>query len=166
MYAARASEVTLILQFDGRHSEPSVSEMKREIEYLMHGSGVELSWRNYSDVSASESFPRIVLVKFHGSCETRAFAGRAPDDGMPLGYSHISNGEIIPFADVECDHIRSELRSADDRMLGRAMGRVLAHELHHIIDRTRSHTRTGLLRKSFSPQDLMADRTVSSPFTR
>jgi hypothetical protein len=170
--ASAAGPVTLILQFDGRHSELSVSEMKRELQNLLRDSGTELSWRNSAELSPAESFPSVVVVTFHGSCEMRPFQPLQPNDGAPLGFSHISNGEIIPFADVECDRIRSELRSGhgaigpgDDRMLGRALGRVLAHELHHIIDRSRTHERTGLLRKSLSPQDLIADRTLSSPFT-
>ncbi len=162
-----AGRVTLILQFDGRHSELSIDEMKRELENIMRGSGTELSWRNAEDISSSESFPSVVVVTFHGSCEMRPFAPPLPIEDAPLGYSHISNGEILPFADVECDRIRSELRSGhgaigpgDDRMLGRALGRVLAHELHHIIDHTCTHEHSGLFRKSLSPQDLIADRSL------
>jgi len=170
--ASAAGPVTLILQFDGRHSELSVSEMKLELQNLMRNSGTELSWRNSAELSPAESFPSVVVVTFHGNCEMRPFQPLQAYEGAPLGYSHISNGEVIPFADVECDRIRSELRAGhgaigpgDDRMLGRALGRVLAHELHHIIDRTRTHERNGLLQKSLSPQDLVADRAFSSSFT-
>ncbi len=165
--ASAARQVTLILQFDGRHSELSVSEMKRELQNLMRASGTELNWRNSGDISPTESFPSIIVITFHGSCEMRPAAPPFPDLATPLGYAHISNGEILPFADVECDRIRSELRSGhgaigpgDDRLLGRALGRVLAHELHHIIDRTRTHEHSGLFRKSLSPQDLVADRSL------
>jgi len=166
-----AEPVTLILQFDGRHSEQSVGEMKRELQSIMRGSGTELSWRISNEVSASESFPNLVVVTFHGSCAMTPFTSTLSEGGLPLGYSHVSDGEIIPFADVECDRIRRELRSihgtltaGDDRVLGRALARVLAHELHHIIDHTRTHERTGLFRKSLSPQDLTSDRTLSSSF--
>lgn len=165
--ASAAGRVTIILQFDGHHSELSVNEMKRELQTIMRGSGTELSWRNAGDISSSDSFPSVVVVTFHGSCEMRPFAPPLPSEEVPLGYSHISNGEILPFADVECDRIRSELRSGhgaigpgDDRMLGRALGRVLAHELHHIIDHTCTHEHSGLFRKSLSPQDLIADRSL------
>ena len=170
--ASAAGQVTLILQFDGRHSALSVSEMKHELQNIMRESGTELSWRNSGELSPAESFPSLIVVTFHGSCEMRPTPPLPPNDGAPLGYSHISNGEIIPFADVECDRVRGELRAGhgvigpgDDRMLGRALGRVVAHELHHIIDHTRAHERTGLLRKSLSPQDLIADRTLSLSFT-
>ncbi len=89
-----------------------------------------------------------------------------PSEPVALASTHLSGGHIIPFADVECDRIRSSLRSAHaesgntgNLLFGRAMGRVLAHELHHIIDRTRAHTPHGITRKSLSPRDLIADRT-------
>jgi len=170
--AFATSEVTIILRFDHRHSDSAVNEMKRELQNVMHDSNVELRWRSFDEISRAESFAHIVVVTFHGSCETKPFATPLPDEPTALGYSHVSDGEVIPFAEVECDRVRSELRTARtplgpeaDRLLGRAMGRVLAHELHHIIDHTRTHSHTGLFRKSLSPHDLIADRTWSSSFT-
>ena len=163
--AFATAKVTLVLQFDARHSESSVSAMQQELQSLMRESGVELSWRRASELSASDSFPSVVVVTFHGSCEMNTLAPPLPSQPVALGYSHVSGGDVIPFADVECDHVRSSLRSAHaefgpggDVLLGRALGRVLAHELHHIIDHTRAHNQHGLTRKSLCPQDLIADR--------
>jgi len=164
--AFATARVTLILQFDAAHSEQSVSEMKTELQSLMRNSGVELSWRRIDELSSSDSFPSLVVVTFHGSCEMKPLAPPLPGEPVALASTHVSDGHIIPFADVECDRIRSSLRSAHaesgsagDLLFGRAMGRVLAHELHHIIDRTRAHTAHGITRKSLSPRDLIADRT-------
>jgi hypothetical protein len=156
--------LTLILQFDSVHSERSVSEMKTELQNLMRGSGVELNWRRLDEVSASDSFPSIVVVTFHGSCEMKPVTAPLPSGPVALAYSYVSSGQVIPFADVECDRLRDSLRSArtgpgfpGDVLFGRALGRVLAHELHHILERTRSHTQQGISRKSLSPDDLIAD---------
>jgi hypothetical protein len=163
--AYATARVTIVFQFDSQHSERSVSEMKHELESQMRGSGVELNWRRLEELSASDSFPSVVVVTFHGSCEVKPTAPSVPSEPVVLAYSHISNGRIIPFADVECDHVRSSLGSnstaagpASELLFGRALGRVLAHELHHIIDQTRSHTHRGISRKSLSPRDLTADR--------
>jgi hypothetical protein len=163
--AFATARVTLVLQFDTRHSESSVSEMQHELQSLMRDSGVELSWRRAGEISASDSFPSVVVVTFHGSCEMNTLAPPLPSEPVALGYSHVSGGDIIPFAAVDCDQVRSSLRSAHaefgpggDALLGRALGRVLAHELHHIIDRTRTHNQHGISRKSLSPRDLIADR--------
>ena len=163
--AFATARVTLVLQFDAQHSESSVSAMQQELQSLMRDSGVELSWRRAGELSASDSFPSVVVITFHGSCEMNTLAPPLPSQAVALGYSHVSGGEVIPFAEVECDHVRSSLRSAHaefgrdgDVLLGRALGRVLAHELHHIIDGTRAHGQHGISRKSLSPRDLIADR--------
>src|SRR5712671_3001237 len=164
--AFATARVTLVLQFDAAHSEQSVSEMKSELQSLMRDAGVELNWRRIDELSSSDSFPSVVVVTFHGSCEMKPLAPPLPSEPVALASTHVSDGHVIPFADVECDRIRSSLRSAQaesgnagDLLFGRAMGRVLAHELHHIIDRTRAHTQRGITRKSLSPRDLIADRT-------
>lgn len=161
--AFAAGPVTLILQFEAQHSEPSVNEMKRELQSLMRHSGVELNWRTLNEISSTDSFPSIVVVTFHGTCQTKPWAPPLPTDPVALAYAHVSNGTVIPFADVECDHVRSSLTSTpgarSELLFGRALGRVLAHELHHIIGRTSAHTQQGISRKSLSARDLIADRT-------
>jgi hypothetical protein len=164
--AFATARVAIILQFDAHHSESSVSEMKRELQSLMRDTGVELHWRRLDELSASDSFPSVVVVTFHGSCEMKAVPPPLSSEPVALAYTHVSNGNVIPFADVECDHIRNSLGPAriasgarGDLLFGRALGRVLAHELHHIIDRTRAHTQHGISRKSLSARDLIADRT-------
>lgn len=163
--AFATARVTIILQFDSQHSERSVGEMKHELQSVMRSSGVELSWRRADELSASDSFPSVVVVTFHGSCEMKPLAPPLPSEPVALAYSHVSNGKVIPFADVECDRVRSSLVSehtalgpGGDLLFGRALGRVLAHELHHIINQTRAHTHQGVSRKSLSARDLIADR--------
>ncbi|MBZ5593445.1 MAG: hypothetical protein LAP39_14475 [Acidobacteriia bacterium] len=161
--AFAAARVTLILQFEAQHSESSVNEMKRELQNLMRGSGVELNWRSLDDTSASDSFPSVVIVTFHGTCVMNPLVSPLPSEPVALAYAHVSNGTVIPFADVECDRVRSALTSTpgarSELLFGRALGRVLGHELHHIIERTRAHTQHGITRKSLSGRDLIADRT-------
>jgi len=164
--AFAAAKVTVVLQFEARHSETSINEMKRELQSQMRSSGVELNWRQIDELSASDSFPSLVVIKFHGNCEATAHATPLSSEPVALAYTHVSNGNVIPFADVECDRIRNSLASAqigyssrNDLLFGRAVGRVIAHELHHIIGRTRAHTPHGVSRKCLSPQELIADRT-------
>jgi hypothetical protein len=44
-----------------------------------------------------------------------------------------------------------------DTFLGRALGRVLAHEIGHYLLGTAQHTMRGLMRAQFTPQDLLED---------
>jgi len=73
------------------------------------------------------------------------------------------DGKVLPFSDVECDRVRASIRSANGRqlsdlVLGRALARVLAHELYHVLARTPTHARAGLAKRSLSGIELSSDR--------
>jgi hypothetical protein len=48
-------------------------------------------------------------------------------------------------------------------VFGRALGRVVAHELYHILALTTEHAEAGVAKPSFSAQDLMSDRFSFNP---
>jgi hypothetical protein len=86
-----------------------------------------------------------------------------PNPGA-LGWTHMSDGVILPFSDVDCGRIRSfiqkSIRKQDplDRevILGRAIGRVLAHELYHVLANTEQHGTCGVGRAVYSVQELLS----------
>ena len=45
-----------------------------------------------------------------------------------------------------------------DFLYGRAMARVVAHELYHILMQTTEHARSGVARSCFSTEDLLTER--------
>ena len=63
------------------------------------------------------------------------------DERGYYAFTHVSDGNVLPFSEVECDKIASSIRPEmsksqwhdRDSVLGRAMGRVLAHELYHML---------------------------------
>lgn len=83
---------------------------------------------------------------------------------VPLGWTHISRGVILPFADVDCQAISGLIQKrllampAEDRKAtyGRALGRVVAHELYHIFANTVRHSFRGVGRSSFTVRELLS----------
>jgi hypothetical protein len=77
----------------------------------------------------------------------------------------VSDGQILPFTDVACDRVRDFLQAGlltfpvEDReqKYGRALGRVLAHELYHIFANTLRHGSVGVAKESYSVLDLLSD---------
>ena len=81
-----------------------------------------------------------------------------------LGWTEISDGAILPFIHVDCERVRTFLQTTllgyrpqdRERAYGRALGRVLAHELYHVYGDTPKHTARGVAKEKYSVADLLA----------
>lgn len=159
------ASLTVVFQFDGPHSEKSFQEMKQELGGILKDSGIQIDWRERDQVSSSESFSNLVVVKFRGVCKIDTAADGDAQPG-PLAFTHTSDGAILPFSEVECDRVRSTLLRATPRqtnghsevVFGRALARVLAHELYHVLAGTPSHSRQGLTQRALSGSQLASDQ--------
>jgi len=162
--------LTILFRFDGPTSDAGFQEMRRELRLLLAPSNVQLHWRDRTTITASDSFDRLVVVDFHGQCRMETGYALLEED-QPLGWTHVMDGEILPFADVQCDRVRASLHSArwgspnqhSDLTLGRALARVLAHELYHILAHTTSHAPGGIAKRALSGDELASSRLT---FTR
>ena len=75
---------------------------------------------------------------------------------------------VLPFSDVDCDAVRGFLqkemlsRPVDSReeIYGRALGRVLAHELYHVLAGTAIHGACGIAKSGYTVTDLLAREFV------
>jgi len=160
------ADLTVLLDFEDTHAARPVAAMEAEAEKLLTASGVSVAWRPIHDILPGESFPKLAVVKFTGHCELTPLAPAAPEDGSPLGFTHSVDGRIIPFGEVECDRVRGTLAQAHqaiapetrDALFGRALGRVLAHELFHILSGSTAHANRGLMQRYLSAAKLVEDR--------
>src|SRR5580658_5259632 len=94
------SGLTVILDFKGLHSGASVSEMEREAGSIMKSSGVQLDWRLAGDQSLH--YNNLVVMTFRGSCSFGVPLRRYYEPG-PYASTKITDGEVQPFGDVDCD---------------------------------------------------------------
>lgn len=77
----------------------------------------------------------------------------------------MTDSTIIPFCDVYCNAIRAVLAPGlipldpkdRDLVFGRAVGRVLAHELYHVFTATKHHGSRGVAQRAYSARDLFAE---------
>jgi hypothetical protein len=76
----------------------------------------------------------------------------------------VVNGDVLPFSWLECGTLSRMLAPAlngagsrRDYLYGRAMGRLIAHELFHILTHTRGHDAGGVAKPYFSAQDILAE---------
>ncbi len=156
------SDVTVILDFKGPHSPVSIKEMQRESGQILKSSGVRLSWRLLGE-DPSASYNDLVVMTFRGACEFEPAPPRYDELG-PFALTRTSDGEVLPFGEVDCDRVlRSVLNamsSADyargDRLVGRALGRVLTHELVHMLTKSGRHGAEGVEKPALSGRQLIA----------
>jgi hypothetical protein len=154
--------VTVILDVKGPYSEQAFTEMRREASQIILASGLHLNWRMRSE-PFTDSFDDLVVMTFKGSC---TFDPAPPiyDELGPLAITHTTNGEVQPFGEVNCDRVVNSVRSAmfggdyakADMLVGRALGRVVAHELVHMLTKSGQHAHEGVQKAALSGRQLIA----------
>jgi hypothetical protein len=156
------SPVTVYFKFEQPVAEASIDQMKLELAAIVAPIGLEFEWRPLNAARGREVAAELVVVTFKGACRMEAPLP-APSRSRALGWTHITDGVVLPFADISCDGIRTfidrRLRRANraerDAALGRAIGRVLAHELYHIFNNTVCHG-GGIAKPFYSAAELVA----------
>jgi hypothetical protein len=166
------SVLTVILDFKGPFSQASLKEMERESGLVLQSSGVQLDWRMLGE-DPYASYPDLVVMTFRGACKYEPAAPIDIDDELgPLAMTHSVDGEIQPFGEVNCDRVVNSARNAmlgadyarADLLIGRALGRVVTHELVHMITRTAEHGTEGVAKSSLSGRQLIAGELPLSAF--
>jgi hypothetical protein len=168
-FAEPKTNLTVLLSIDGRAHEAALAEMKAELKDIMKDAGKSLDIRMRSEARPNENFEDVVLVKLKGNCSVDRLAHLIDERG-PLAFTHSTDGAILPFAEVACDRLATSVARAlfgeekkhADKLLGRAIGRVLAHELYHILGKTHEHNEDGSLAKeAISAKQLISDKRIS-----
>ena len=168
LQAAGSEKLTIVFDFQGPHSSRSISEMQQEVAGILKDSGLTLKWRalertdGATDAGDNEN---LVVVRFNGRCILEPNPVLYDERG-PLVFTHTSDGAVLPFSEVACDQVTASMRSAmfggdyaqGEQLLGRALGRVVAHELVHILTNSHDHGREGVAKSALSGSQLITPR--------
>lgn len=146
---------------------PPADEMKREVDALMQGAGYSVSWRTTGDFGQDDGDAAVVVSEFQGICEVprQGTILAPPATGASLASTAVSDGEVLPFIEVDCATVArllapalpNEAAARRNFLYGRALGRVVAHELFHALTRTREHDDSGVAKHSFRASDILAE---------
>jgi hypothetical protein len=160
---ATFAPITLYTQFEQAPPGGVLEALQDEVASIMAPIGIRFEWRDLGKTGGHEVSAELAVVTFKGRCDAAGLLTRSKFEGA-LGWTHVSDGQILPFTDVSCDRVREFVQTGllafrvEDREVkyGRALGRVLAHELYHIFANTLRHG-SGVAKESYSVQDLLAD---------
>ena len=158
-----APTVGVFLAFDHAASASLIKAIEHEAGTVFGDFGLKFSWL-IGDTQV-ETFDNLAVLRFRGSCRMQEMAGPVQESAGPVTWcaTEVYSDAVGLFSDVLCDQIRSSISSLletassldQDAAFGRALGRVVAHELYHILADTPRHTRTGVTKALLTPFDLI-----------
>jgi hypothetical protein len=167
---AREADVTVILIFKSAYSHSAILEMENESARILDAAHYRIGWHIGAETSG-QTFNDLAVMKFAGSCRF--------DNGPPpihsgfgvYGKARVVDGAVQPFGEIDCDRVVGVVRSAlvggdyvrADMLVGRVLGRVVAHELLHILTRSVQHSREGVNKSSLTVKELTGSSLPLSP---
>lgn len=158
------TELTIVLDFDQPYSSVSLNAMKWELRRLMKTVGVTVDLQLKSDLKPHAVFNDLLVFEMKGACTMQSLPiGAVLDERGPLGMTHSSDGELMPFGQVNCDRVRRSIETVlgsdepyrHQLQYGFALSMVIAHEMYHILTKSAGHTKNGLTKESLSAQELL-----------
>jgi hypothetical protein len=143
--------------------------MQRELSQIMLHAGFAIEWRDARSPQGYGEIANLAVVELRGVCGLRANSdppAEAVQDGEPLASTPVMSGHILPFSTVNCDAVSRLLAPAldidsgahADFVYGRAMARIIAHELYHVLSGRNEHDHAGIAKAGFTLRDLLNDR--------
>src|SRR5436190_12849166 len=135
----------------------------------MQPASIHVEWRDLAvDRSAVEN-DYSAVIRLRGSCrpsELNTSFEHAAKGGFTLASSAVADGVILPFGDIDCAALNSFLGpllwkdpdQAREFVYARAIARLMAHELYHVIEQTHAHARGGIAEPAFTVAELLSDR--------
>jgi hypothetical protein len=156
--------ITIYTEFESEHSAQLTESLKSELTAIMGPIGLQFEWRDLKAARGNEVAVELVVVSFKGKCAMQDVVPTQPESGA-LGWTHMSDGDVLPFSDVDCNRVRKLISNATqgasdsdrEHRMGRALGRVVAHELYHIFANTTKHASCGVAKAFYTANELVSD---------
>jgi len=161
---SRTGEVNAYLRPSSNISPVVTHWMQEESGLLMRSAGYQVHWLDPLERPDAPG-TSLVVIELTGPCAPAEHSGRPVDVGR-LAFTVVDHGTILPFVTVDCAALQKTLASALDReprarrdvLYGKAMGRLVAHEMYHIQSQSREHSRNGVAEAAVSSRELVAER--------
>ena len=172
--------IAVVVVMSGSMTARQLQEMKRETSQIWRPYGVALFWCDQTPAECRPESVKIDPILLVRSDDRRA--ARRGRDERSLGAIQFTDGTPGPNISLAIDSIVGMVLDSSvandpvatwpaamrDRVIGRAIGRVLAHEIGHFLLGLPTHTTTGMMRAWFTARDLTSPGhqqwTIGKPF--
>jgi hypothetical protein len=169
---ALASPIALIIDAPSPMPREVAFFFRQELDQAFGETGYRFTWIDRAKMRPEDSFPDLVVVRFQSECRMDTPTPRVTGGGPhALAWTHRTGQEMLPFMEVDCARVRNMLRvvangepmAARQEMIGRALGRVVAHELYHVLTGSPAHAVAGIAQPSLSPAHLVSPALGFTP---
>jgi hypothetical protein len=162
-------DLAVYLHADPNQPPAPLDHMKRELSFIMQTAGYRVIYDDPRSPDTTARFSTLVVLELHGSCGMPAGSyrvERSVASGASLAETAVSSGVVLPFSQIDCANLTrmvgpvlaEEAIAQRDYLYGRAMARVAAHELYHVVMDSRDHLHEGVAKPAFSVGDLLDER--------
>jgi hypothetical protein len=132
------------------------SVMQHELALVLAPASLAPSWRRAPPEAETDPDEiRVVLLRSGGAGTDRGALGSAARRGLaPTIWVYVPN--VAGALDLDLDGVATSLEA--QRLMGVALGRVLAHEVVHVLAPEVGHARTGMMRSRLNSSHLASGR--------
>lgn len=156
----------IYFKFEGQSSANVYRAMTREMDGLFAKTSLAFEWKRLEEASEFEAVPNLVVVRFRGDCRMTHPYPPFDEQGL-FAWTEVTDGIVLPFSTVDCDRVRNAVslamwggdRPRGEHLMGRALARIVAHELYHLFTKSTEHGERGVARRSLTGAELIADGT-------
>ena len=157
--------IGVLLRFDRPPQPGFVNEVRLTVEQIFRPAGLAFRWA-VAPPEKEVCGHRTVLIELRGSCGPTFMRDSGDVDTLrelPLGWTFVVGGEVMPSSIVDCDRITRAARQIGlarssrewrDLFYVRLAAQVMAHELMHSLLRTSDHDGADLTRSPLRLDDL------------
>jgi hypothetical protein len=169
--------LVVFLKAGNNQSARAMPYFRHELSVLMHSAGYRVEWREPGKSSGDAGGAALAVVELQGTCDILTEAGGQPTNGgssSNLATTAVSDGRILPFSSMDCGALTRMLAPAlagensdlQQYSYGRAMARIVAHELYHVLSKDHGHAEDGVAKPAFATGDLLANHFVFASAAR
>jgi cytochrome c553 len=163
-WAGNLAPVAIYTGFENEPPKQVLDAIRNEVDSLMAPLKLPIEWRNLATREFDNPAIQVAVVTFKGACDARDAAFYRGGTG-PLAWTHISEGVVLPFAEVDCGRIHELMDHSLSRVapgrreaaFARGIGRVVTHELYHVLTASKHHGHDDVAHSAYTPQELMED---------
>jgi hypothetical protein len=163
----RHTDLAVYLVTGRNQPAAALENMKRELSGIMRSAGYRVVYGDPRAPDPEGQYSALAVLELRGTCGIPAgnfHAERAVASGASLAETSVSSGVVLPFSRIDCVSLTrligpflDEPAAQRDYLYGRAMARLAAHEIYHVVIGSREHCRHGVAKASFSVNDLLQE---------